>query len=133
MLVRLAGVLPDPPAAPAAARPAGKAGDQPARAPLDLRRWLSDHHLAVQSEKPYQGGTLFLFEQCPFSGAHKDGAYAIQFANGAIHAGCHHESCGGGSQRWQELRERFEPGKKRTAPKPESPPPGSPPRTGPRG
>jgi hypothetical protein len=127
LLVRLAGVLPDPPVAPAPAHPAGKPGNQPARVPLDLRRWLSDRHIAVQSEKPYQGGTLFLFEQCPFSGAHKDGAYAIQFANGAIHAGCHHESCGGGSQRWQELRERFEPGKKRAAPKPESPPPGVPP------
>lgn len=127
LLVRLAGVLPDPPVAPAPARLAGKAGNPPARAPLDLRRWLSDHHIGVQTEKPYQGGTLFLFEQCPFSGAHKDGAYAIQFANGAIHAGCHHESCGGGSQRWQELRERFEPGKKRTALKPESPPPGIPP------
>ncbi len=127
LLVRLAGVLPDPPVVPSHARPAVKAGPPQARAPLDLRRWLLDHHIAVQSEKPYQGGTLFLFEQCPFSGAHKDGAYAIQFANGAIHAGCHHESCGGGSQRWQELRERFEPGKKRTAPKPESPPPGIPP------
>lgn len=123
LLVRLAGVLPDPPAAPVPVRPTGKTGSPPARAPLDLRHWLLDHHIAVQSEKPYQGGTLFLFEQCPFSGAHKDGAYAIQFGNGAIHAGCHHESCGGGSQRWQELRERFEPGKKRTAPKPESPPP----------
>lgn len=127
LLVRLAGVLPDPPVAPAHTRPAVKAGNQQARSPLDLRRWLLDHHIAVQSEKPYQGGTLFLFEQCPFSGAHKDGAYAIQFANGAIHAGCHHESCGGGSQRWQELRERFEPGKKRNIPKPESQPPGIPP------
>jgi hypothetical protein len=124
LLARLAGVLPDPPVAPVPARPAGKSGNPPARAPLDIRRWLADHHIGVQSEKPYQGGTLFLFEQCPFSGAHKDGAYAIQFANGAIHAGCHHESCGGGVQRWQELRERFEPGKKRSAPKPESPPPG---------
>jgi len=123
LLVRLAGVLPDPPAASVPVRPAGKTGGPSSRAPLDLRRWLADHHVGVQSEKPYQGGTLFLFEQCPFSGAHKDGAFAIQFANGAIHAGCHHESCGGGSQRWQELRERFEPGKKRNAPKPESPAP----------
>lgn len=126
MLTRLAGVLPDPPAVPAAVRPPGKAGVQPARVPLDLRRWLSDHGLSVQAEKPYQGGTLFLLGQCPFSGAHKDGAYAIQFANGAIHAGCHHESCGGGSQRWPELREKYEPGKKRAIQKPDSPPPGIP-------
>jgi hypothetical protein len=100
MLTRLAGVLPDSPAAPAppaSSRPAVKGGGQPARKTLDLGRWLSDHGIAVQSEKPYQGGTLYLLEQCPFSFAHKDGAYAVQFASGAIHAGCHHESCGGGS------------------------------------
>ncbi|MEN6442700.1 MAG: hypothetical protein ABFC71_02995 [Methanoregula sp.] len=124
MLTRLAGTLPDPPAVPAAVCPTGKAGVQQARVPLDLRRWLSDHGISVQTEKPYQGGTLFLLGQCPFSSAHKDGAYAIQFANGAIHAGCHHESCGGGSQRWPELREKYEPGKKRAVPKPDSPPPG---------
>jgi len=123
MLTRLAGVLPEIPAAPAAVRPVGKAGCMPVRTSLDLGRWLSDHNLSVQSEKPYQGGLLYLLEQCPFSFAHKDGAYAIQFANGAIHAGCHHESCGGGSQRWLELREKYEPGKKRPASKPDSPPP----------
>ncbi len=134
MLTRLAGVLPEPPAVPAAIRSPGKVAVQPSsRVFLDLRRWLSDHSLSVQTEKPYQGGTLFLLGQCPFSGAHKDGAYAIQFANGAIHAGCHHESCGSGSQRWPELREKYEPGKKRTVPKPDSPardPPGPAPAPG---
>jgi putative DNA primase/helicase len=33
----------------------------------------------------------------------------IQFANGAIHAGCHHAGCGGGKQRWQELRKMHDP------------------------
>ena len=72
-----------------------------------------------------QGGLLYRSEQCPFSYAHKDGAYAIQFANGAIHAGCHHDSCGGGSQRWQELREKYEPGKKRPVSNRTAPRPGS--------
>jgi hypothetical protein len=76
---------------------------------LDLRRWLADHGLDVRSEKPYSGGTLYILDQCPFSSAHKDGAFAIQFANGAVFSGCKHTSCGGGTQRWQELRERFEP------------------------
>jgi hypothetical protein len=44
----------------------------------------------------------------PFSAADKDGAYAIRFANGTVFAGCHHASCGGGKQRWNELRERYE-------------------------
>ena len=76
---------------------------------FDLRTWLSDHGIGVRSEKPYSGGTLFVLDQCPFSSAHKDGAFAIQFGNGAVFAGCKHASCGGGTQRWQELRERFEP------------------------
>ena len=78
---------------------------------FDLRRWLSDHRLGVRSGKPYSGGTLYILDQCPFSSAHKDGAFAIQFGSGAIFAGCKHASCGGGTQRWQELREQFEPGR----------------------
>ena len=76
---------------------------------FDLRLWLSDHNISVRSEKPYNGGTLFTLDQCPFSSAHKEGAFAVQFGNGAVFAGCKHTSCGGGTQRWQELRERFEP------------------------
>jgi hypothetical protein len=105
---------------------------------LDLREWLVQHGLGIANEKPYQGGTLFVLDECPFSGAHRDGAFAIQFPNGAIHAGCHHASCGGGSQRWQELRKRYEePGKRRESKKqvasipssspPSPPPPASPP------
>jgi hypothetical protein len=76
---------------------------------FDLNHWLSDHGVGVRSEKPYSGGTLYILDQCPFSSAHKDGAFAIQFGNGAVFAGCKHTSCGGGTQRWQELREQFEP------------------------
>ena len=76
---------------------------------FNLRTWLSEHGLMVRSEKPYNGGTLYILDQCPFSSAHKDGAFAIQFSNGAVFAGCKHASCGGGTQRWQELREQCEP------------------------
>ncbi|WFN34948.1 hypothetical protein L1S32_02175 [Methanogenium sp. S4BF] len=79
------------------------------RGSFDLRRWLDTHHLAVRTERPWQGGTLFSLAACPFSTAHRDGAFAIQFANGAVFAGCHHDSCGGGTQRWQELRAQYEP------------------------
>jgi hypothetical protein len=76
---------------------------------FDLHHWLSDHGVGVRSEKPYSGGTLYILDQCPFSSAHKDGAFAIQFGNGAVFAGCKHTSCGSGTQRWQELREQYEP------------------------
>ncbi len=82
---------------------------------IDLASWLLDHGVAVRSAKPWSGGTLYALAECPFSGAHKDGAFAIQFANGAIHAGCHHASCGGGAQRWPELRAMHEPRGKKEA------------------
>jgi P4 family phage/plasmid primase-like protien len=88
--------------------------EEPAETPaqkgtaINLRSWLPAHGIAIRREKPYNGGTLFTLDQCPFSQAHKDGAYAIQLENGAVHAGCHHASCGTRKQRWQELREKYE-------------------------
>jgi hypothetical protein len=76
---------------------------------LNLPDWLHKHDIAVKSEKPYGNGHLYILDQCPFSWAHKDGAFAIQFGSGAVFAGCKHASCGGGAQRWAELRARFEP------------------------
>jgi hypothetical protein len=94
---------------------------------IDLASWLPDHGIAVRSTRPYQGGTLYVLDKCPFSSAHKDGAFAIQFANGAIFAGCHHATCGGGAQRWPELRERYEPKQTRTPAKKVEVPPLPPP------
>ncbi len=74
---------------------------------IDLGTWLTGYGISY-TEKPFAGGSIFVLDDCPFSPAHTDGAYAIQFQNGAIFAGCHHSSCGGGSQRWAELREKFE-------------------------
>ena len=79
------------------------------RESLDLCYWLNTNGIAVKNEQPWQGGILYSLAECPFSTAHTDGAFAIQFANGAIFAGCHHDSCGGGTQRWQELRAMYEP------------------------
>jgi len=75
---------------------------------FDLRAWLTGHGIRIRSERPWNGGTLYALEECPFSTAHHDGAFAIQFASGAVFAGCHHQSCGGGSQRWNELRNRYD-------------------------
>jgi hypothetical protein len=101
LLQALAATRPSPePPAPGAAAPSRRPNG------FDLGAWLGAHGIAVAGERPWQGGTLYTLAQCPFSGAHADGAYAIQFANGAIHAGCKHDSCGGGRQRWPELRQR---------------------------
>jgi hypothetical protein len=94
---------------------------------LKLPDWLTRHGIGIVSEKPYQGGTLYNLAACPFSSAHQDGAFAIQFPNGAIHAGCHHSSCGGGDQRWPGLREKYEPkGDRNKTEVSRPPPPGTP-------
>ncbi|OQA58866.1 MAG: hypothetical protein BWY45_01023 [Euryarchaeota archaeon ADurb.Bin294] len=73
----------------------------------DLASWLKSHDLGYVA-KPYADGTLYILDQCPFSDAHQDGAYAIQFSSGAIFAGCHHDSCGGGTQRWRDLKRMYD-------------------------
>ncbi|NLG84180.1 MAG: hypothetical protein GX493_06155 [Firmicutes bacterium] len=46
---------------------------------------------------------------CPFNPNHiNDSAYIVRFPNGAIAAGCHHNSCQG--KGWPELRSIYEPG-----------------------
>nr|WP_319539068.1 hypothetical protein [uncultured Methanospirillum sp.] len=77
------------------------------RGAIDLAAWLDRYGIGYR-QKPYAGGSIFVLTRCPFSSDHTDGSYAIQFPNGAIFAGCHHASCGGGRQRWQDLRAMFE-------------------------
>jgi len=110
LLGQIAALLPKD--APAPAKGAG----------IDLAAWLAEHAIAVRSRKPWQGGTLFVLDDCPFSTAHRDGAYAIQFPSGAVYAGCHHTTCGGGVQRWPELRAMHEPREKREEETPEDVP-----------
>ena len=111
LLEKLGMALPDANSSPAVS-PGEVLG---VRSGVNLPDWLGSHNIPVRSEKPYLGGRIYILASCPFSSAHTDGAYAIQFENGAIHAGCHHTSCGGGKQRWQELRERYETQEERLA------------------
>ncbi len=98
----LAAQLPQSPSP----EPAGQAS--PPGAAIDLRAWLVAHRIAIRREKAFHGGTLYSLAPCPFSSAHTSGAYAIQFANGAISAACQHTTCGSRQQRWKELREKYE-------------------------
>jgi len=99
LLKGLASSLPVPPA---------QRGMGPRGQKIELRSWLTSHGIGIAGEKPYRDGTLFILDECPFSAEHRDGAFAIQFGSGAVYAGCHHNSCGGGSQRWKELRQKYE-------------------------
>jgi len=103
LLTGLAGMFP----CESEVTPEPEPGSRAGKRPIDLAAFLDRYGIGYR-QKPYAGGSLFVLTQCPFSSDHKDGAYAIQFPNGAIFAGCHHASCGGGRQRWKELRERYE-------------------------
>jgi putative DNA primase/helicase len=84
---------------------------------LDLQAWLEKFKIRILRRKPYLDGKLYVIE-CP--GTHgqyqkDDGrAFAFQLRNGAISAGCHHESCSlsnhDNKNHWHDLRMLKEPG-----------------------
>jgi hypothetical protein len=51
---------------------------------------------------------FFVLDKCPFSDAHRDGAFVVRRADGKIGAGCLHNSCR--AKRWPDLRDVVEPG-----------------------
>lgn len=77
--------------------------------PIDVRSYAAEHGLSVISEKPWNGGALFVLDQCPWDKLHTNRcAYLIQHSSGAVSAHCHHNSCS--KNGWHELRDRCEPG-----------------------
>jgi hypothetical protein len=76
---------------------------------FDLPHWIAEHSLEVHGPHPWGVGKKWLFPVCPWNSDHTNrSAYLLQFANGAIAAGCHHNSCHG--KDWHDLRDIVEPG-----------------------
>lgn len=75
---------------------------------FSVEEWLTGKELAVANQGPFQNqGTKYILEKCPWNPDHTNkSAYVIQFTNGAIAAGCLHNSCQG--QTWQTLRAMYE-------------------------
>lgn len=101
---QLAQVASWKPATPVpAARQANFTGES-----FDVESWIATHGLDVLEPKPWQGGQKWLFRICPWNPDHRDrSAYLVQFASGAIAAGCHHNGCTGND--WHGLREMIDP------------------------
>jgi HEAT repeat protein len=78
------------------------------RSTFVLGKWLEEHKIEARHRKWESSSDLYVLKKCPFSDAHVDGAYAIQFQNGGLFAGCHHDSCGGRQNRWKELWSKYE-------------------------
>ncbi|MEJ7872795.1 MAG: DUF3987 domain-containing protein, partial [Rubrobacteraceae bacterium] len=75
---------------------------------FDLENWISEHDVPVKREGPWQQGYRYVLEECPWNGHRDNAAFIVQFPNGAIAAGCQHDSCQGYG--WRDLREHYEPG-----------------------
>jgi hypothetical protein len=78
--------------------------------PFDLPHWMADHGLQVASSGPWgTAGTRWVLNPCPWNEAHTNkSAFVVQFASGAIAAGCHHNGCH--EETWHTLRDLVEPG-----------------------
>lgn len=101
MLVQLAAKLPE------SSEPGNKTGKF--HSPLDVESWMADHGLFIRLKKPWNGGTVYVLEECPFDPQHNRGeARIIQFPNGALSFGCFHSSCQ--KHNWHALRDRLEAG-----------------------
>lgn len=76
---------------------------------ININDYLAEHNIGVHSKAPWQGGTRWVLSSCPWNSAHTNySAYIVQFPNGAVAAGCHHNSCS--QENWHSLRDKFEPG-----------------------
>lgn len=92
-------------AALAPGEPSNACSPSTGRGRIDLAAFLDAAGIEHDGGRPWGGGTLWRLRRCPFSDAHRDGAFAIQFANGAVTVRCHHNSCQG--RGWVDLRRRF--------------------------
>jgi len=76
--------------------------------PFDLERWIVEHGLEVTGPIVWKDGQKWVFRVCPWNSDHTNrSAFIVRFGNGAIGAGCHHNSCQG--RGWHELRDLMEP------------------------
>ncbi|WP_236013073.1 hypothetical protein [Heyndrickxia sporothermodurans] len=76
---------------------------------FNLEEFIEQHELDVAFSAPWQkDATKYVLSTCPWNESHTNkSAFIIQFKNGGIAAGCHHNSCS--EENWQTLRKKFEP------------------------
>lgn len=70
-----------------------------------VERWLREHQVEVARKGPWRDGYRWVLATCPMNPEHRDNsAYIVQLNNGALAAGCHHNSCRHWG--WKELRQQ---------------------------
>ena len=74
---------------------------------FELERFIADN-LSVKRTGPWQGGTKWILETCPWNPDHTDGSAILRLPGGGISFKCHHNGCAGND--WPALRRLYEPG-----------------------
>ncbi len=112
---RLESIIAAPAAAPILKSPsatsASASGDQFDFAPgFNVVEYLTTHGVEFGKAKSLpDGATLWELKRCVWRPTESDGGpYVIQFANGNIAAGCHHNQCD--NKKWADLRDTIDPG-----------------------
>lgn len=74
---------------------------------FDIEDWMSKYGLRYNA-KPWNGGTKYILDECPFDSSHKaPDSMITKSASGAIGFKCLHNHCS--DYHWQDLRLKFEP------------------------
>jgi P4 family phage/plasmid primase-like protien len=78
------------------------------RVGFDIEAWMKQFDIAVSDKKPWNGGTLYRLDTCPFDSNHKSpDASIILHKSGALSFKCLHNSCA--DHDWTALRNMKEP------------------------
>ncbi|WP_312505941.1 hypothetical protein [Lysinibacillus sp.] len=72
---------------------------------IDVAAFIAKHGLDLAFQSTFgKNGTKYILNTCPWNSDHTNrSAYILQFENGAVSAGCHHNSCS--EENWKSLRE----------------------------
>lgn len=73
---------------------------------INVKEFCEAHEIEVADEKKWCNGICYVLARCPWNPEHIDrSAYIIEYPNGKITAGCHHDSCSG--ENWRTLLKQF--------------------------
>ena len=73
---------------------------------IDVKKYCALHGFEIAREKEYMDGTCYILDSCPWNPEHTDtAAYIIEFPNGKVVAGCHHDSCR--DENWATLLKKY--------------------------
>lgn len=75
--------------------------------PFDLRQFLNSHGIRYRDPVPYDGGSKYTLEECPFDSSHQGKDAAVFDRPDGLGFKCFHNSCS--DRGWREFRELFEP------------------------